>query len=58
MSKKIKNPTIGRPLQGEAPKSVKITVRIEEIEKDLLIKKYGSISEGINFLLKALVKKG
>jgi len=48
--------TLGRPIQGDAPKSVKITVRIEETEKDLLIKIYGSISLGIDQLLKKLAE--
>lgn len=47
---------IGRPLKGDKPKTEKITVRIESKEKALLIKTYGSISEGIDHLLKRFLK--
>lgn len=46
-----------RPLKGDRPKTEKITVRIELKEKALLIKTYGSISAGIDHLLKRFLKE-
>jgi len=46
----------GQPLKGETIKSEKITIRIEFKEKTLLIKKFGSISAGINYLIKKFIK--
>ena len=53
--KKINN--LGAPLKGEQPKTEKITVRIESKEKALLIKKFGSISAGIDYLMKKHLKE-
>ena len=56
--KKIKgSENLGRPIKGDRPKTEKITVRIESKEKSLLIKTYGSISEGIDHLLKRFLKE-
>lgn len=48
---------IGRPLKGEKPKTEKVSVRIESKEKSLLVKKFGSISAGIDHLLKNYLKE-
>lgn len=53
----MKKSAMGAPLKGDALKSEKITVRIESKEKALLIKKFGSISAGIDFLIKNFLKE-
>lgn len=57
----MKKPTMkkvrGQPLKGDTVKSEKVTVRIESKEKSLLIKKFGSISAGIDHLLKNYLKE-
>jgi len=47
----------GRPLKGADARTEKISVRIEPKEKALLLKKFGSISAGIDFLLKRFLKE-